>query len=202
MQFRVCYLVYQFNSKIVLKKVHINPTRIGFFKIIKKHKGKILFKNKKLVGNEVVADIHVKSSNIKPLKVDKKLFVSCQDEFPLMFAISCLLPGISIFKGIEDLANKESNRIKEMGKILKQIGIKFKASKDEMRIHGNPYLKIENKKINVSGIFDHRVLMSASILSLLTGISSKLRNFEQVNTSCPNFLSTIYKLGGKFEKEN
>ncbi len=190
------------NSKIVLKKVHINPTRIGFFKIMKKHKGKIVFKNKKLVGNEVVSDIHVKSSNIKPLKVDKKYFVSCQDEFPLMFAISCLLPGMSVFKGIEDLANKESNRIKEMGKILKQIGIKFNASKDEMRIHGNPYLKIENKKINVSGIFDHRILMSASILSLLTGINSKLKNFEQVNTSCPNFLSTIYKLGGKFEKKN
>ena len=66
-----------------------------------------------------------------------------------MFAISCLLPGKSTFKGIEDLANKESNRIKEMGKILKQIGIKFSASKDEMKIYGNPYLKVENKKINV-----------------------------------------------------
>ena len=119
-----------------------------------------------------------------------------------MFAISCLLPGISVFRGIEDLANKESNRIKEMGKILKQIGIKFIASKDEMRIYGNPYLKIKNKKINVSGIFDHRILMSAAILSLLTGINSKLRNFEQVGTSCPNFLSTIFKLGGRFEREN
>ena len=190
------------NSNIILKKVHINPTRIGFFNIIKKHKGKIFFKNKKLIGNVIVADIHVKSSNIKPLKISKKFFVSCQDEFPLMFAISCLLPGTSVFRGIEDLANKESNRIKEMGKILKQIGIKFIASKDEMRIYGNPYLKIKNKKINVSGIFDHRILMSAAILSLLTGINSKLRNFEQVGTSCPNFLSTIFKLGGRFEREN
>ena len=89
-----------------------------------------------------------------------------------------------------------------MGKILKQIGIKFFASKDEMRIYGNPYLKIKNKKINVSGIFDHRILMSAAILSLLTGINSKLKNFEQVGTSCPNFLSTIFKLGGRFEREN
>ena len=187
---------------MILKKVHINPTRIGSFNLIKKHKGKIFFKNKKLIGNEIVADIHVKSSNIKPLKISKKFFVSCQDEFPLMFAISCLLPGISVFRGIEDLANKESNRIKEMGKILKQIGIKFFASKDEMRIYGNPYLKIKNKKINVSGIFDHRILMSAAILSLLTGINSKLKNFEQVGTSCPNFLSTIFKLGGRFEREN
>ena len=36
-----------------------------------------------------------------------------------------LLPGKSVFKGIGDLANKESNRIKEMAKILKQIGINF-----------------------------------------------------------------------------
>ena len=67
----------------------------------------------------------LKVAILKPLKISKKFFVSCQDEFPLMFAISCLLPGISVFRGIEDLANKESNRIKEMGKILKQIGIKF-----------------------------------------------------------------------------
>ena len=89
-----------------------------------------------------------------------------------------------------------------MGKILKQIGIKYAASKDEMRIHGNPHLKKENKQIIVSGIFDHRILMSAAILSLLTGINSKLKNFEQVGTSCPNFLSTIFKLGGRFEREN
>ena len=44
--------------------------------------------------------------------------------------------------------------------------------------------------------------MSTAILSLLTGIKTKLKNFEQVNTSCPNFLSTIQKLGGKFEKKN
>ena len=89
-----------------------------------------------------------------------------------------------------------------MGKILRQIGIKFIASKNEMRIYGNPKLDFSSKKIKVSGILDHRILMSAAILSLLTGIESKLKNFEQVGTSCPNFLSTIKQLGGKFAKEN
>ena len=189
-------------SKIILKQVHINPTRIGFFNIIKKHNGKIFFKNKRVRGNETVADIIIKSSNLTPLKVHEKFFVSCQDEFPIMFAMASLLPGISVFKGINDLANKESNRIKEMGKILRQIGIKFIASKNEMKIYGNPKLDFSSKKISVSGILDHRILMSAAILSLLTGIKSKLKNFEQVGTSCPNFLSTIKQLGGKFAKEN
>ena len=48
-----------------------------------------------------------------------------------MFAMAVVITRKSVFKGIEDFANKESNRIKEMGKILKQIGIKFSASKDE-----------------------------------------------------------------------
>ena len=187
------------SSKIILKKVHINPTRIGFFNIIRKHKGKISFKNKKIQGSEMVCDIHVQSSQLKPLKVEGKFFVSCQDEYPIMFVIAALLPGTSIFKGIEDLANKESNRIKEMQKILRQIGIKTLASKNEMKIYGNPDLNIHNKKIYVSGILDHRILMSSSILSLLTGIEASLKNFEQVKSSCPNFLSTIRGLGGKFE---
>ena len=89
-----------------------------------------------------------------------------------------------------------------MKKVLRQIGIKVIIKKNEMKIHGNPNLKAKNKKIKVSGVFDHRILMSTAILSLLTGIKTKLKNFEQVNTSCPSFLSTIQKLGGKFEKKN
>ena len=53
-----------------------------------------------------------------------------------MFIIAALTPGISVFKGIKDLANKESNRIEEMKKILIQIGIKCKSKKDEMKIYG------------------------------------------------------------------
>ncbi len=187
------------NSKIILKKVHINPTRIGFFDIIRDHKGKISFKNKRIQGSEIVADVHVESSKMKPLKINKNLFTSCQDEVPIMTILACFLPGASIFKGIEDLANKESNRIKEMQKICKQIGIKTRASKNEMKIYGNPNLNLKNKKIAVSGILDHRILMSAAILSLLTGIKANLKNFEQVKSSCPNFLSTIRSLGGEFE---
>tara|TARA_B100000131_G_scaffold313524_1_gene349023 strand:+ start:2281 stop:3636 length:1356 start_codon:yes stop_codon:yes gene_type:complete len=187
------------NSKIVLRQVHINPTRIGFFNIIRKHKGKINFKNKKMQGNEMVADVHVRSSKIKPLKVGEKYFVSCQDEYPIMISMACFLPGTSIFKGIEDLANKESNRIKEMQKICGQIGIKTRASKNEMRVYGNPNLNASGKTISVSGVLDHRILISAAILALLSGAKANLKNFEQVRTSCPNFLSTISGLGGKFE---
>ena len=64
-----------------------------------------------------------------------------------------------------------------------------------MIINGNPNLSSYRKKLRFR-IYDHRILMSAAIISLITGIKSKLSNFEQVSTSCPNFLYTIKKLGG------
>ena len=188
------------NSKIILKRVHINPSRIGFFNIIKKYGGNINFKNKRVQNNETIVDIHVKSSKLKPFKIPKKLYVTCVDEFPIIFCLASIIPGISIIEvNSENLMNKESNRVLEIKKILQQIGIKCIVKKDRIKIYGKTNLNTHKKLINVSGVLDHRILMSSSILSLLTGIKSNLKNFEQVSSSCPNFLSTIKKLGGKFE---
>ena len=116
-----------------------------------------------------------------------------------MFIIAALTKGISIFKGINDLKNKESNRIKEVQKILSQIGIKTTFNKNQIKIYGKIIDDIKNKKINVPNLGDHRICMSVSILSLLTGIRSNIKNFETVYTSSPQFLKTIKFLGGKFE---
>ena len=68
------------------------------------------------------------------------------DEYPILFVIAALTKGISTFKGIEDLANKESNRIKEMQKILNQIGIKSKIKKNEIKIFGKGMIDAKKKK--------------------------------------------------------
>ena len=121
------------------------------------------------------------------------------DEYPILFVIAALTKGISVFKGINDLANKESNRIKEMQKILKQIGIKTIASKNKLKIYGKNFIQSKNKKIKVPNLGDHRICMSSLILSLITGIQVKIKNFETVYTSSPSFLKIIRSLGGKFE---
>ena len=41
--------------------------------------------------------------------------------------------------------------------------------------------------------------MSTVILSLITGIKMKIKNFETVNTSFPGFVSLIQSIGGKIE---
>ena len=156
-------------------------------------------KNLKKNNEEIYGDIYVESSKIKPIKASKEYYVKATDEYPILFVIAALTKGISIFRGNNDLANKESNRIKEMQTILKQVGIKTVATKDGIKIYGKTFIENKNKKINVPDLGDHRICMSTLILSLITGVKAKINNFETVYTSSPSFLKIIKSLGGKFE---
>ena len=188
-----------YGSSLKIKNVGLNSRRIGFYNLLKKHGAKIKFKNIKKNNQETVGDILIYNSQLRPIKADSSYYVSSTDEYPILFVIAALTPGISTFKGIEDLANKESNRIQEMKNVLRQIGVKCKSNKYEMKIYGKKNISLNNKIINVPNLGDHRICMSATILSLITGINAKIKNFETVKTSSPSFLDIIKSLGGQFE---
>lgn len=186
------------NSSLRIKNVGLNPRRTGFYQLLKKQGAKISFKNKKKENNEIHGDIIVQSSKIKPIRASKNYYVSCTDEYPILFVVAGLTKGISIFKGIGDLANKESNRILEMQNVLKQVGIKSYFKNDNLKIFGKGMFKAENKKILVPNLGDHRICMSSVILAILTGANAFIKNFETVNTSSPSFLKIMKSLGAKF----
>ena len=187
------------NAHLKIKHVGLNPRRIGFYNLLKKHGAKIKFKNVKKINNEDVGNIEVQSSKLKAIIASADYYGSATDEYPILFVIAALTKGTSIFKGIEDLANKESNRIEEMKKILNKINIKCQTTKNEMKIFGTRDIKKKNTIIKVPNLGDHRICMSAVILSLVTGIQAEIKNFETVRTSSPSFLEIIKLLGGKFE---
>ena len=186
-------------SSIKIKNVGLNPTRIGFYEILKKQGANIKFKNLKKKNNEISGDIIVLNSKIKPIRASKKYYVNSTDEYPILFIVAALTKGISVFKGIKDLANKESNRIIEMQNVLSQIGIKTISSKDKLKIYGKGLFDASNKKIYVSKLGDHRICMSSFILAILTGAKLSIKNFETVFTSSPSFLKIMKSLGAKFE---
>jgi 3-phosphoshikimate 1-carboxyvinyltransferase len=187
------------DAKLKIKHVGLNPRRIGFYELLKKHGAKIKFKNVKRMNNEIIGDIEVQYSKLKAIKAGADYYVSATDEYPILFVIAGLTKGTSIFTGIEDLANKESNRIEEMRKVLVQIGIKCKSTKNEMKIFGASEIRNKNITIKVPNLGDHRICMSTTVLSLVTGIKADIKNFETVGTSSPSFLKIIKSLGGKFE---
>ena len=186
-------------SQLKIKNVGLNPTRLGFYNLLKKQKARILFKNVKKDNNEIRGDVIVKSSNLKPIKASKEYYVKATDEYPILFVIAALVKGVSIFKGIDDLANKESNRIKEMQKVLRQAGVKSIFTKNRLKIFGKGEMNLKRKKIFIPNLGDHRICMATFVLALLTGAETRIKNFETVYSSSPSFLKIMKSIGAKFK---
>ena len=139
---------------------------------------KIKIKNLKKDSNsgELLGSVITYSSSLKPINISKDIGTVI-DELPILFVIASLTKGISKFKSISELAHKESSRAVEMKKILIQAGIKCKNTKDSMTIYGTDKINTINKLILVKTKGDHRISMSSVIISLSTGIQTKIRNF-------------------------
>ena len=193
------------NSKLKIKNVNINPSRTGVLIILKMMGVKILEKNKRIYKGERIADLIIKSSKkFKPINCPTKLNSAAIDEFLLIFLVAAKANGISYFKNLSELNQKESPRLKWGSKILNKIGIKNIITKDSIKIYGNPNLKINKKIIIKNFLKDHRVFMTSVIASLTLGGEWQIHNEDSINTSFPSFLEKIKLLGArpKYSKLN
>ena len=158
----------------------------------------IKVKNLKKKSGELVGDIIVKSSSLKPINCPKRLVPAAIDEFPLLFSIAAIIKGTSKFSGIRELRYKESDRIKNMEIGLNQIGIRTKSTKDSLKIFGNPKIQIRNT-LKIFSKKDHRIAMAFFCLGQLLDGKILIYDFETVNTSFPKLLTTMKKIGAQYE---
>jgi len=187
------------NSKLLIKNVNINPSRIGIITILKKMGAKILLKNKKNYRGEKISDILIKSSNkLKAINCPSELNSSAIDEFLIIFLVAAKAKGVSYFKDISELNQKESPRLNWGSKILNMMGIKTELTKDSIKIYGQPNLKI-TKLITIKNYLkDHRVFMMSTIAALTCGGEWKIHDKDSINTSFPSFLKKINKINNKY----
>tara|TARA_B100000780_G_scaffold187703_1_gene131900 strand:- start:537 stop:1856 length:1320 start_codon:yes stop_codon:yes gene_type:complete len=186
------------NSKLLIKNVNINPSRIGVITILKKMGAKILLKNKRNYRGEKISDILIKSSNnLKAINCPSKLNSSAIDEFLIIFLVAARSRGISYFKNLSELNQKESPRLNWGSKILNMMGVKTVLTKDSIKIYGQPNLKITKKIIIKNYLKDHRVFMMSTIAGLTCGGQWKIHDKDSINSSFPSFLKIIKKIDNK-----
>ena len=182
------------NSELTIKNVNINPSRIGIVTILKKMGVKITFKNQKTYKGERKADIKVVSTkNIKAINCPPKLNSGAIDEFLVIFLVAAKAKGVSFFRNLGELNQKESPRLKWAEKILRNLGVKTITTNDSIKIYGNPNLnlKIDKKIIIKNYLKDHRVFMTSLIAALSFGGKWTIHDKDSINTSFPNFLKII-----------
>ena len=183
------------NSKLLIRNVNINPSRIGIVTILKKMGVNIKFKNKKKYKGELIADISISSTKkIKAINCPPKLNSGAIDEFLIIFLVAAKASGVSYFRDIGELNQKESPRLNWGAKILNKMGIKTVTTKDSIKIFGNPNLNINKKIVIKDYLKDHRVFMTSVIAASVFGGTWNIHDKDSIKTSFPKFTKIIENL--------
>ncbi len=186
------------NSKIILRNINVNSSRIGIIKILNRMNANIKLKNKRLYNGENIGDIIVESrNNLTSINSPKNLNSSAIDEFLVIFLVAAKAKGISKFKNLSELNKKESPRLEIALKFLSQIGVEYSRKSDNIKIYGNPNLKLNGEYFIKNFRKDHRVFMMSCIAALTFGGNWKIDDKDSINTSFPIFLKLLKKLGAK-----
>lgn len=200
-------------SELTLTQVGINPTRTGVIDILKLMQADITLTNKTYVGEEPVADITIRSSNLVGIKIPESLVPLAIDEFPVLFIAAACAKGRTTLTGAKELRVKESDRIAVMADGLQTLGIDCTVTEDGLIIegqgtHNQPTKVIGSQTHNDEPVFsgghitshhDHRIAMSFAVASLRASEQIVIEGVETVNTSFPGFAELANEVGMSIE---
>ncbi len=180
---------------VILHEVGVNPRRIGIIHILKQMGANITLNNQRLMSEEPVADIEIKGTQLKGIEVPNEWVASAIDEFPILFIAAASAQGKTIFRGLEELRVKETDRLQVMATGLKVCGVDVESLPDGLIILGTP---LQGGVINSQG--DHRVAMAFALASVVSKNPITILDCENIATSFPNFCGIANELGLRMEE--
>lgn len=169
-------------SELVLEHVGINPTRIGVINILRLMGADLALENSRLVGGEPVADLRIRGSRLKGIRIPVDQVPLAIDEFPALFIAAACADGETVLTGAHELRVKESDRIAVMAEGLKCLGIAAQETPDGIVIRGGA---LQGGAVDSHG--DHRIAMSFAIAGLRASGPITIRDCRNVATSFPEF---------------
>lgn len=182
------------NSNIRITNVNLNPTRKGFIDVLMRMGADIEIVNERIIANEEVGDIIVKTSNLNGTKVFGDEIPKLIDEIPILCVVALFAKGKTVIKDAADLKNKETDRIMATYKNLSQMGGKITPLDDGFIIEGSQKELCKEENIYLDCYHDHRIAMSSYVCGLMCQNEVTIKEFEWVNISFPTFLELFKTL--------
>jgi 3-phosphoshikimate 1-carboxyvinyltransferase len=184
-------------SKVTIRDLGLNPTRIGLLDALFSMGADIQITNQKHRCGEPVGDMTVRYSPIHATTVEGSLVTRMIDEFPVFAVAAAFARGQTIARDAAELRHKESDRIGSLCSGLAVLGVNIHESPNGFEVSGgNPLGGGEL----VSGN-DHRLAMAFTIAGLVSKKPVVVKDTEIINQSFPGFVSTLQKLGAALRHE-
>jgi 3-phosphoshikimate 1-carboxyvinyltransferase len=184
-------------SEITLEGVLVNPTRIGLYVTLKEMGAGIAFLDERQEGGEPVADIRVRHSKLKGVRVPPERAPSMIDEYPILAILASFADGETRMEGLAELKAKESDRLAATAAGLAANGVPHRVEGETLTVIGAETVRGGG---TVATHLDHRIAMAFLTLGLASDRPVSVDDSAMIATSFPTFRSLLEQLGARYEE--
>lgn len=181
--FLVAAAVMGCQSRVRIENVGLNPTRLGFFDILRRMGAALTITETEQRMGEPVGVIEAESSELVGTTIEPHEVPSAIDEFPLLAVVATSAQGPTVVRGAEELRVKESDRIASVVGELSKMGAEILEHPDGFTVLGRSRLR----GATVECHHDHRLEMSLAVAALVAEGSTVLRDPGWASVSFPEF---------------
>src|SRR6185437_744699 len=178
---------------LTIRNVGCNPTRTGLLEMLSRMGARIEVREQpRGPQQEPVADIYVRASRLKGIRVPESLVALAIDEFPVFFIAAAAAEGRTVVSGAAELRVKESDRLAVMADGLQSLGVACELAPDGLALTGRPE-GLSGGHIDSRG--DHRIAMAFAVASLVARAPIRVDDVANVATSFPDFVALGRSVG-------
>lgn len=184
-------------SDVTIEGVLVNPTRTGIYMTLQEMGGDVALLNEREEGGEPIADIRVRASELKGVRVPAERAPSMIDEYPVLAAISAFAKGTTQMDGLAELKVKESDRLQATATGLAANGVRARIDGDSLIVEGEQRMRGGGC---VATHLDHRIAMAFLTAGLASEKPIAVDDTAMIATSFPEFRGLMETLGARYEE--
>jgi 3-phosphoshikimate 1-carboxyvinyltransferase len=178
------------SGELRIEGVGLNPTRIGFLRVLERMGGRIVIETRgercgEPVGNLVVTPGPLRGTTVTPEEIPGLI-----DEIPLLAAVASRAVGRSRFRDVGELRVKESDRLGLLADNLRAVGVSAVTEGDTLTVDGA--MRPPNGRVVTEG--DHRIAMAFAVLGTVAGATVLVDDLECATVSFPGFAASLAQI--------
>jgi 3-phosphoshikimate 1-carboxyvinyltransferase len=192
-------------SEVTVRDVLMNPTRIGLIITLQEMGADIAITNERDSGGEAIADLEIRHSQLRGIKVPAERAASMIDEYPVLAVAASFAEGETHMEGLEELRVKESDRLAAVARGLEANNVPCEEGEDWLKITGMPLGAQHDARMGggtVATHLDHRIAMAFMVMGMASEKPVTIDDATPIATSFPVFTKLMTGLGAQFESVN
>jgi 3-phosphoshikimate 1-carboxyvinyltransferase len=171
--------------------VGVNPTRTGFFEVLRRMGATVRVEEESAHFGEPVADLVVGAAALWATEVRPEEIPGLIDEIPMLAVLASRAEGTSVFRQVGELRVKESDRLGLIAENLRAVGARAVVRGDDLHVTGGD-APPRGRRLHAG---DHRLAMAFAVLGTLPGARVRIDDLACAAVSFPDFPATLRAVG-------